>query len=125
MFSFAACPMGTCGSLCLLFYWCLLNNSYIQGQSSSPLSRNAHMGRKRTFSDILMHTMRAKAEQESVFQRSREILTFLRHITLLTNVTRLEFSQDGGTLFAFFARLSGKISSFEPTTIRNCYQILM
>ena len=71
---------------------------------------------------------KAESGQESVFQRSREkiLLTFLRHITLLTNVTRLQFSQDGGTLlFAFFARLSGKISSFKPTINRNYYQILM
>ena len=51
------------------------------------------------------------------------LLTFLRHITLLTNATRLVFFQDGGTLLAFFADLSGKISTFKPTIKRNCYQI--
>ena len=65
---------------------------------------------------------RQRAGQESVFERSREkLLTFLRHIQLLTNVTRVEFSQDGGTLFAFFARLSGKIARFKSTINRNCY----
>ena len=128
MFSFAACLTGTCGSLCLLFYWFLLNNSYIQGHSSSPFSRNSHMQRKHNFFQIFKCTLcerKAESGQESMFERSCEkLLTFLRHIQLLTNVTQLEFSQDGGTLFAFFARLSDKIARFKPTINRNCYQKL-
>lgn len=61
------------------------------------------------FSDILMNTMRTQGRErarERVSKIPRKIpLTFLRHITLLTNVTRLVFFQDGGTLLAFFGRL--------------------
>ena len=80
------------------------------------------------FSDILTNTMGTEGRErarECGSKVPRKIpLTFLRHITLLTNVTRLVFFQDGGTLFAFFSRLYGKICTFRPTINENCCQIL-
>ena len=50
-------------------------------------------------------TERAREHVSKILQKI--LLTFWRHITLLTNVTQLVFFQDSGTLLAFFASLSG------------------
>ena len=95
-------------------------NDYTRGQRNSPsFPKNALFKRwltqnKLKYIDYKLTKYSNETRcYEVMIRKSRENpLMLLRHNSLLTSEAWLQIFQDGGILFAIFARISGAISTF-------------